>query len=206
MSKYGVKITTKPFRLAFPVLEKPEAYEDGDPKYSIQMIFEKDSEGVQEIRKALFQACKNRWGDDRAKWPGLLKTINFKDFFDPTGKNGFPVRDGDTVTWDGFAGMAFCKASCSTKFKPGVVDKTRKALGEPDSTLGSYDDVFGGLICRAVITCDTYEGKTKGCTCYLSHVQVLKDDGTRYSGSRAEDEFDDWQDNESGATGDDDFA
>ena len=204
MSKHGVKLVTKPFRLAFPVLEKAEAYDDGKPKYSIQMIFDKESEGIMEIRKALHQACVNRWGEDKAKWPSNLKTINFKTYYDPTGKNGFPVRDGDTVTWDGFPGNAFIKASTSEKFRPGLVDRNRRAMGEPDSSLQTYDDVFGGLICRASIVCDVFEHPKggKGCSVYLSHVQVLKDDGTRYSGSRAEDEFDDWSDGETS----DDFA
>ena len=202
------KIVTGPFRLAFPTLFEPRAFTDGGkPKYSVTMLFPKNGEpllpkiggpGIKELRKLAMAAVKEKWGEDKAKWPSNLKTINFKTHYDPTGKNGFPVRDGDTVTWDGFPGHFFLKATKAAKDSKGnrqkppvLMDKTRTPILDPM-------DVEGGLICRAKLYIKGYETpKAKGIGVYLNGLQVLKDDGTRFSGSGAD--FEEWEDEESGS-------
>lgn len=204
----GIDILTKPFRLAFPVLVEPEAGPEAGSKkkYSIVMLFDKDTdaEALIELRKALFQAAKEKWGEDRAKWPANLRAIDFKTYVSPQGKDGFPIRDGDTVTWDGFPGHFFVKASTNGEGPkarpPFLVDAKRVVMLD-------RSPAEGGLICRARITASAFEAPmSKGVTFYLSGVQILKDDGVRFSGRiKAEDAFEEWEDAEAGAGFDADF-
>ena len=205
MAEKGVELLTKPFRVAFPVLGEPQEYDnDGKPKWSINMLFDKDTdkEAVMELRKALYEAAQITWGPDRKKWPSPLNAIDFKTYLSPNNKDGFPLRDGDTVTWDGFPGHFFLKATKAAKDSKGnrqkppvLMDKTRTPILDPM-------DVEGGLICRARLYIKGYETpKAKGIGVYLNGLQVLKDDGTRFSGSGAD--FEEWEDEEAGSGFDD---
>ena len=178
------KIVTGPFRLAFPkVFEPSAAVKGGKEKYSITMLFPKDGEsllpkvggpGLKELRKALFEAAKEKWGEDKAKWPSNLRNINFAEYVSLNGKDGFPVRDGDAAEWEGGAGHWYIKASSDSQ--PGIVDAKLNAVLDKS-------DVFGGLICRAQISAFAYEPDgNKGVSFGLSNVQILKDDGTCYGG------------------------
>ena len=197
------KIVTGPFRLAFPTLFEPRAFTDGGkPKYSVTMLFPKNGEsllpkiggpGIKELRKLAMAAVKEKWGEDKAKWPANLRNISFADYVSPNGKDGFPVRDGDDAEWEGFEGHWYLKASSDNQ--PGLVDaKVNPILDKAE--------VFGGLICRAQISAFAYEPDgNKGVSFGLSNVQVLKDDGVCYGGGRQkpEDVFDAF--GEAGATG-----
>ena len=180
------KIVTGPFRLAFPrVFEPSAAVKGGKEKYSIMMLFPKDGEsllpkiggpGIMELRKLAMAAVKEKWGEDKAKWPSNLRNISFADYVSPNGKDGFPVRDGDDAEWEGFEGHWYLKASSDNQ--PGMVDaKVNPILDKAE--------VFGGLICRAQITAFAYDSNgSKGVSFGLSNVQVLKDDGVCYGGGR----------------------
>ena len=198
------KIVTGPFRLAFPTLFEPRAFSDGGkPKYSVVMLFPKNGEsllpkvggpGIMELRKLAMAAVKEKWGEDKAKWPANLKGIDPKTSVSSTGKDGWPLRDGDLVEWDGFHDHVFVRAS--SKFKPGIVNaKLRPIMSE--------DDVYGGLICRAQINAYGYDSNgSKGVAFGLSNIQILKDDGTSFgSKQRAEDAFSSFGD--AGDTGED---
>ena len=179
-------VVTVAFRLAFPEVFAPKAAaEGGKEKFSVTMLFPKDGSkllpgmngngaDVMALRKLAFQAIKEKWGEDKAKWPANLKTLDFANYLSPTGKDGWPFRDGDTQDWDGFAGAVFIRAS--SQYKPGIVDaKVQPIL--------SQDKVFGGLICRAQINAYAYDNSgNKGVTFGLNNLQILKDDGTTFSG------------------------
>ena len=204
-------VVTVAFRLAFPEVFAPKAAaEGGKEKFSITMLFPKDGTrllpgmvdngaDVMALRKLAFQAIKEKWGEDKAKWPANLKGIDFAKYLSPTGKDGWPFRDGDDQTWDGFAGSVFIRAS--SQYKPGIVD----AKAQP---VISQDQVFGGLICRAQINAYTYDNSgNKGVTFGLSNLQILKDDGTTFSGRQnAADVFGVFGDGDLQATGTDDDA
>ena len=80
-------IITLPFRLAFPeVFEAKTAVEGGKARFSITMLFPKDGsalipaipgDGILELRKLAFAAVKEKWGDDKSKWPANLRTLDF---------------------------------------------------------------------------------------------------------------------------------
>ena len=199
-------VVTVAFRLAFPEVFAPKAAaEGGKEKFSITMLFPKDGTrllpgmvdngaDVMALRKLAFQAIKEKWGEDKAKWPANLKGIDPKTSVSSTGKDGWPLRDGDLVEWDGFHDHVFVRAS--SKFKPGIVNaKLRPIMSE--------DDVYGGLICRAQINAYGYDSNgSKGVAFGLSNIQILKDDGTSFgSRQRAEDAFSSFGD--AGDTGED---
>ena len=201
MATKSISVLTKPFRAAFVSVVEPEAGPEvgSKKKYSIVMLFDKDTgaEGIMEIRKALFEAAKAKWGDDRAKWPLNMRGMDFKTHVSIEGKDGFPIRDGDTVTWDGFAGCWFVKASTNgegPKARPPFLVDAKRVVMLDRSPLES------GMICRARVSASAYEGSmAKGVTLYLEGVQILKDDGVRFSGRvRAEEAFDEWEDADAG--------
>lgn len=185
-------IITAPFRLAFPeVFEPKSSVEGGKEKYSVTMLFPKDGsnlipsmpgDGITAIRKLLAAAITEKWGQDKAKWPASIKALDLKTYVSATGKDGFPLRDGDAVEWDGFAGQLFIRAS--SQFQPGMVDAKLKPIIDRNA-------IFGGLICRAQVNAFAYDNAgNRGVTLGLSNLQILKDDGTVFGGkSNAADVF-----------------
>lgn len=202
-------ITTLPFRLAFPEVFKPKAFQEGQPaKYSVTMLYPKDGSllipsmpgnGIMQLRKLAFDAAVAKWGEDRAKWPVAIRALDFKTYVSPNGKDGWPIRDGDMVEWDGFGGMLFVRAS--SKYPPAVYDRNVHLVTDEE-------DVCGGRICVAQINAYAYDdARNKGVTFGLNGLQILKDDGVVY-GYRAnvEGAFNAFDDGESAfdATGTDD--
>jgi hypothetical protein len=179
-------IVTAPFRLAFPEIFAPKAgVEGGKEKYSITMLFPKDGtsllpaitgDGLLELRKLALEAVKEKWGADKSKWPANLKSLDFKTAISPSGKDGWPIRDGDAVEWDGFGGNFFARAS--SQYKPGLVDAKLQAILDKET-------VFGGLICRAQINAFAYDNAgNKGVSFGVNNLQILKDDGTCFGGKQ----------------------
>lgn len=183
-------LVTIPFRLAFPqVFVAKAATKGGKEKFSISMLFPKDGSklipnggpalygaahiGLSGIRKMLFEAISEKWGD-KAKWPANLKAIDPKTHISPTGQDGWPIRDGDDVTWEGFKDCFFARAS--SQFAPGVITGGKIDVIDPSA-------VFGGLICRAQINAFTYDNSgNKGVSLGVINLQILKDDGVIFTG------------------------
>ena len=175
-------IISVPFRLAFPEIWVAKAgAEGGKEKFSVTMLYPKDGSslipsmpgnGILELRKLALAAIKEKWGEDKAKWPASIKAIDLKTYVSPNGKDGWPIRDGDTVEWDGFSGCFFARAS--SQFQPGVVNaKTQPII---DKSL-----VYGGLICRAQVNAFAYDNSgNKGVSFGLNNLQILKDDGVAF--------------------------
>jgi hypothetical protein len=205
-------IVTFPFRLAFPEVFAPKASaEGGKEKYNINMMFPKDGSrlissvnaaavlypasriDIMGIRKMLLGAVKDKWGEDKTKWPGIFKSMDFKTYVSPTGKDGWPIRDGDDVTWDGFAGNFFIRAS--SQFKPVVVNAKVLPIMDPS-------EVFGGLICCAQINAFAYDNSgNKGVSVGFANLQILKDDGTAFGGGQdASNVYDAWEDSDNPGT------
>ncbi len=182
-------IITAPFRLAFPeVFEAKAGMEGGKAKFSITMLFPKDGSslipsmpgnGIIEIRKLLFAAIKDKWGETKDKWPAQFKVMDFKNFISLAGKDGWPLREGDAVEWDGFGGNVFVRAS--SQFQPGIVDNKLQAIIDRQA-------VHGGLICRAQVNAYGYDtAGNKGVTLGLNNLQILKDDGVALGGKNSAD-------------------
>ena len=181
------KIVTGPFRLAFPTLFEPRAFTDGSkPKYSIVMLFPKNGEsllpkiggpGIMELRKLAMAAVKEKWGEDKAKWPPTLRALDLKSYLSLTGKDGFPLRDGSTVNWAGAGpGTVVVKATANPDYPPKVVDQRKDDILDKSK-------ILSGMICRAVIRPFAYDRPdSKGVSFGLNIIQLVKDDGVRFGG------------------------
>ena len=175
-------LRTAPFRLAFPAVFKPKAFEGGEAKFTITMLFPKSGNSLipslpgsfMDLRREAYRAAVEEWGVDQSKWPPTIQALDFKTHVSLAGKDGWPIRDGDTVSWDGFAGMWFVRAT--TKFPPSVVDNTVHEILRDDA-------VFGGLICRAYVSAFAYDSPmNKGISFGFQTLQTLEDDGVRFGG------------------------
>lgn len=184
------KIVTPEFRLSFPAVWEPKAsFKGTDPKYSIRMLFAK-TEDIRELKKLAFDTIVGQWGNDKAKWPGNLRTLNLGTFLSTTGKDGWPFRDGDSQSYDGYAGCVVVGATA--KDRPGVVDNKLKPIIDKD-------DLYAGCYCRASITAFAFEKRneqgviiSQGVSFGLQNLMKTRD-GEPFSGrSRAEDDFADY--------------
>lgn len=156
------KVLTPKFRVSFPQVFKAEAFEDGDPKYAITMLFDKDAD-LTEMKKAAEAAAKEKWAD---KIPKNLRS---------------PFRDGDEKELDGYAGKIFVRAS--SKSKPGVVDQNVKPIVDPS-------EFYPGCYARATVVAFAYEAKgNKGVSFALLNVQKLGDGEAFGNRSNPEDDF-----------------
>lgn len=166
-------VTTPKFRVSFPALFKAKAFQNQEPKYSIVMLFDKDSADLTAMKKAVFAAATERWGA-KEKWPKNLR---------------LPFRDGDAEKGDqpGYENTTFVTAT--SKQRPMVVDQKRNPISEEDDT------IYAGCYARAHINAFAYpkegvKGISPGVTFGLNSVQKLAD-GERFSGrKKIEDVFD----------------
>ena len=161
-------IITPDFRLAFPHVFEPDTSENGGNKYTITMLFPEGTD-LTALRKLAADAVKARWPDEKTRPKGIRS----------------PFRDGNEVTWDGFAGNIFIRAS--SQYQPGVVDAKVQRVIDPSK-------VFGGCWARAQVHAYAYDQKgNQGVSFGLNNLQLVPA-GDRpdepFGGNRAEDAFD----------------
>jgi hypothetical protein len=161
------KVITPKFRVSFPSVFKPTAFENQTPKYSLVMLFPK-TEDLSKLKAAVLAAGIEEWGP-KEKWPKGLK---------------LPFRDGDTKPErEGYPGHFFVSAS-NSKRKPGLVDHRKEEIINPE-------DFYAGCFARAEIIAFAYDkAGNKGISFSLQNIQKLGD-GPEFSGrKRAQDTFD----------------
>lgn len=165
------KVKTKMFRVSYPNCHKAKAMEeDGEPKYSITMLFDKDT-NLKAMKKAVEMATKEKWGD---KIPKKLRS---------------PFRDGDEEKPDdeNYENKIFISAS--SKKKPQVVDGDLEPVTE--------EDFYAGCYARATLIAFGYEVKgNKGVAFALQNVQKLEEGEALSKKRSAEEDFadDDYKD------------
>jgi hypothetical protein len=132
-----ISILTPNFRMSFPNLEKPRQFErngkpQGEPKYSVEMIFAAEDMGKFKTLNAsdelvdvdIVKVCKELAAK---KWPGRELTELFPK--KSNGTTNWPVRKGDTLialreaqgkgrNLDHYAGMFVINATGSAKYPP----------------------------------------------------------------------------------------
>ena len=149
-------------RLSFPSLWSTEKYNGTDTgKYAATFLMPKDSK----VGKDVAQAIKD-----------AMKEVGAKA--DKT-----PLRDGDKVEYDGYAGMWALKAN--TKKRPVVIDRTKSPITEDD------DVIYAGCYVNAsveIYTMDGQYGKRVGSQ--LNGVQFVKNGDSFGGGGNAMDDFD----------------
>lgn len=179
------KVMTPMFRVSFPQVFKPKAFGNQEPKYSLTMLFDKESADLSDLKKAAIACAKEKWGE-KDKWPKKLQ---------------MPFSDGDEkADLEGYAGMIVVRATA--KQKPGLVDKDLDPI--IDESI-----FYAGCYARATLSVFAYDVQgNKGVSFGLQNIQKLKD-GEAFSGRKdATKEFDafkDDSDDSSNYENDDDY-
>lgn len=172
---YAMIIQLKNVRLAFPDLWVPTAFEEGQElKYGATFLIPKNSPQHKEIERAIKEAAVAAWKNKADAVLASLKPIPQK----------YCYQDGDTKTYDGYAGhMAL---SAKNKKRPTVVDRDKTPLTEAD------EKPYGGCYVNASVEIWIQDDKYKGVRCSLRGVQFYADGDAFSAGNVASsDEFDD---------------
>lgn len=167
------KCTTPKFRVSFPNVFKPKSFKDGEPKYSITMLFDKKTD-LAKMKLAARNAGIQKFGPVES-WP---KDKNGKS------KLRMPFRDGDDekAEMDGYENCIFVNAS--SKSPPQVIEADGK------TPIVSEVSLYAGCYARASLIAFGYdESGNKGISFALQNIQKWED-GEPFSGKpKAEDEF-----------------
>lgn len=171
-------VVTPVVRLSFPNLFKPRAVvEGGPPKYSATLLFDKKAQqepGFKKLKQAVEDAIEAKWGAERPKKLRLpfLTTEDFEN-----------IPDGYTDD------MVIVRTS--TTQQPGVVDRHREEIINPN-------DIYAGCYVKAAVHAFAWEHKTggKGVSIGLDLIQFVKDGEAFTKRVKAEDVFDDIEDDE----------
>lgn len=182
------KLTTGIFRLSFPSLFKAttprNSGADAKPKFSLTMLFPKDTD-LRDLRRMAFDAFAKKFGENRDKWPGNFKKLDFKSYVTDSTDGVWPFRDGDSQGYDGYEGMVSIKAS--SDMRPTVVDNHRQPIIEEK-------DIYPGCYCRAVVTAYGWENSgKKGVSFGLLAVQKVRD-GEPFTRRYDPNDFEDYDD------------
>lgn len=166
------KVTTPKFRVSFPHVFKPHAFNDKqEPKFSVVMLFDKKTD-ISAMEKAADAAAIDKWGTDKKKWPKGLR---------------MPFRDGNEKgDLKGYKNATV--VSASSKEPPGVVDQGRQAILDANA-------FYAGCYARATLIAFAYDQMgNRGVSFSLQNLQKLGD-GEKFSGRKAaEDDFDEVED------------
>jgi hypothetical protein len=172
------KVITGKVRFSFCNVWVAKSINGGDAKYSVSLVIPKtDKETLGRINAGIKEAEKAGIAKYGAKF---------------TSGAGFkrPLRDGDIDRSDdeNYANCYFVNANSSTK--PGVVDKNRDTI--LDST-----EVYSGCYGRASLSFYPFNTNgNRGIACGLQNLQKLSDGEPLGGRSRAEDDFDAYEDDD----------
>ncbi|MDR3540691.1 MAG: DUF2815 family protein [Desulfosporosinus sp.] len=176
MDNKVTKVITGKVRFSYAHVWKPKSINGGDEKYSVSLIISKsDTKTIANIHAAIEAAKKEGLSKFGGKIPANLK---------------LPLRDGDIDRGDdeNYENCYFINANSTTA--PGIVDRYGKAI--LDST-----EVYSGCYGRASITFYAFNTNgNKGIACGLQNLQKLADGEPLGGRSRAEDDFDVYEDDD----------
>lgn len=167
-------IVTPKFRVSFPQVFEPKAYQGQDPKYSLTMLFGEDAD-LGKLKAAAKAAVVEKYGDKVPK--------NFKT----------PFRKGEEKDHlDGYEeGITFVRATSTVE--PEVVDRGKEPLT-------SQRDFYAGCYARAIVVPFCYDtAGNKGVSFGLRSVQKIADGAPFGAGGSLVDEFDELPDEDDGS-------
>jgi hypothetical protein len=167
------KVITGEVRFSYEHVFKPEAIDDGEPKYSVSIIIpKKDKATIAKIEAAIDSAIEA----GKAKLENKAGKVNKTQIKLPL-RDGDEEREGD----DAYKNSYFINAS--SKNKPGVVDADLQPILD---TTEFYSGCFG----RASINFYAFDAKgNKGIAAGLNNVQKLRDVEYLVGRASAEDDF-----------------
>jgi hypothetical protein len=133
---------------------EPKEGLNGKMQYSTALLIDKtDEEGIKEIRQAIMSAAKEKFGEDKAKWPKPLDN---------------PLRDGDDKP-DLAAYQGCFYMNPKSDYKPQVVGPNLKPIMDEEQ-------FYSGVFCRAQVNFYGYTwGGKSGIGVGLSNLMKVKD-------------------------------
>jgi hypothetical protein len=169
------QIVTTEARLSYPKLFTPKAYKDkpnGPKSYSCELLFDKKTTKIEDIKKPVLYAIKHQWGEDKADWPQPLK-LPYRDGDKPFGKKK-EVKDEHRGMW---------VVSCSTgEMKPPrLLNKKGKPVTNPA-------EMYPGCFVRAVLSAKALEEPKQMVKFYLNGLKVERD-GKTLGGANVDEAF-----------------
>lgn len=169
------KLVTEPFRSSYAFVHEPRAQNEGDePKYSIQMIFDKtDAKALKPLIQIIANAAAAKWGDV-SKWPRMK--------YNPMTSDLEHGEDGDMSSVEKHL-LGKMTLNARNKNKPGIVGPDAKPLFDAD-------DFYSGCTARAALGCFAYDNSgNKGVSFALNNLMKVGDADRLDGQSKAEDDF-----------------
>ena len=156
-------------RMNFVRVFEPEAFNGGEPKYSVILSFDKDDDVLLQKIDTAIKECVEK--AKTAMYGGKLPK-NFKDV---------EIKDGDEdYEKEGFAGQYTIKASSA--YKPEVVKKATVMGKAQIVPITDEDEFYSGCYGYASVSFFAYDnGVSKGVTCGLNGV-IKSRDGEKLGG------------------------
>lgn len=172
METNSTKVITGKVRFSYAHVFEPVAAQEGaDPKFSVSLIIPKsDLKTLEKIEKAIEaakQAGKDKISKNGKFVPGLK----------------LPLRDGDEDRPDDPAYADSMFLNCSSKIKPGLVDKDLNPILDKE-------EFYSGCYGRASINFYAFNTNgNRGIAVGLHNLQKLSDGEPLSGGSTAEEDF-----------------
>jgi hypothetical protein len=138
----------------------------GDPKYTITMLFDKDTD-LSALKADAARAATEKWGADQSKWPKNMRS---------------PFRDQGEKEYEGYVAGNIC-VTASTKDKPETVDENNNPIVESR-------EIYSGARYVASVSAFAYDvNGNKGVSFGLGNVKKVKDGKPLGGKTRASDDF-----------------
>lgn len=168
------KVVTGKVRGSYVNVFRPRVNDmNGKEEYSLALLIPKtDTKTVGKINAAVKEAAAKKFGD---KVPAKFR---------------HPLRDGDEERPDDEAYAGHYFVNVKSQQKPGIVDKDRNEVLDASEFLS-------GDYCRCSLNAYAYDvSGNRGAALGLNNIQVLAKGEPLTSAARAEDDFDDWDEEE----------
>lgn len=184
----NTKVVTGLVRFSYVHIFEPSAMDDSsDEKYSVCIIIPKSDKKTIAAINAAVETAKEQ--GKTAKWKGKIPA-----------KLKLPLRDGDEERPDDEAFENSFFFNCSSKTKPGIVDKDVQPILDAE-------EVYSGCYGRVAVNFYPFDTNgSRGVAAGLNNVQKLKDGEPLSGRSRAEDDFGDGFGDDFGDDDDDIFG
>lgn len=172
-NELNTKVVTGLVRFSYVHIFEPTAIDEGsDEKYSLSVIIPKSDKATLKKIKEATEAAKEQ--GRTKKWGGKIPA-----------KLKLPLRDGDEERPDDEAYANSYFFNCSSKQKPGIVDKNTQPILDAE-------EVYSGCYGRVAVNFYPFDTSgSKGVAAGLNNVQKIKDGDPLGGRSRAEDDFGD---------------
>lgn len=173
------KVVTGVCRLSYANIWQAKSINGGDPKFSTSVLIPKtDTDTLSKIKAAI----KAAYEEGESKLKGKGKTAP------PLSTLKTPLRDGDAERPDDEAYQGCFFVNANSNAAPGVVDRNRQPIFDTS-------EIYSGVYARVSLTFYAFNvNGNRGIACGLQNLQKVRDGEPLGGRTRAEDDFDEFDD------------